>query len=232
MFQNTSLYLVEERVGKFISKKLDEIKLPSCSEDNGLEHYMNFETKEDGLITHNFEIGVQWNYKFAKKLSKKIWIHLQELYYFLDDYQELKGYLSVFLAETSSKYHIDSDGAISALTDPYYYRVWIQQKLEKNPNYLFNVFGNKYTLKDNTSHLTLFEILQSLNLKFGYHRISPPKRYQRHKGYRDHGSLQDESTKARKAFKDDFTVQELQNKLEERRKEQADLADLIKGFLQ
>lgn len=58
------------------------------------------------------------------------------------------------------------------------------------------------------------------------------KRLIRHRGYRDHGSLADESSIGRKEYEKDFTSTEEQNKIEEQRDTLDDMEDFIFGLIQ
>lgn len=59
-----------------------------------------------------------------------------------------------------------------------------------------------------------------------------PKRLVRHRGYRDHGSLADESTIGVKEYKKDFSSTELQNYIEEEREARKDMEEFCFGLMQ
>lgn len=231
MLLSSRFYSVESQARDRIRQRIRELELTSDSEDNGLEHYMERE-EFDLLATHNYDIGVTWNSKFAKKLSKKILIKLWEISYFLED-EELRGKILVFITEMSEKYHIQDDLAIAAeFASKEYFLLAFQDKLYKHPQYLNNLIGNRYTLKDNKEHLDIFEILKKLNLQYGIRRIAKAKKPQRHKGYRDHGSLSDETSRVLKEeWKSDQQNYDIQEKEEQRQKELEDTLEFIKGFL-
>jgi hypothetical protein len=187
----------------------------------------------DLLVTHNYDIGIFYNQKFAKKLSKKIVIKLWEISYFLPD-ENLRGMILSFVQDNEKKFHLQEDLAFAAeFSSEIYFKLALSDKLYKHPQYLFNLIGNKYTLKDNKQHLDIFEILKMLNLHYGIKKIPKAKKPQRHKGYRDHGSLSDETSRViRNEYQSDYTNYELQEKLDLREKERQDTLDFIKGFLE
>lgn len=231
MILSSSFYSIESRVRSHILQKLQESELTSDSEDHGLEHYMSKEN-DGNFELENYEIRLLWNRKFAKKLSKKVLLKLWEVSYFLDD-ERLRGKVVDFLSQNEKKYHLQNDLAYKAeFASKTYFILFLQEKLIEQPSYLFNVIGNKYTLKDNKSHLDVFEILSALNLRYSYRPKQKPKRTQRHKGYRDHGSLSDETSRVlREEWKNDYQNYELEEEKEKLRKEEEDLLDFIKGFL-
>jgi len=231
MILSDSFYSVENRARCRINQRLQELELTSDSEDNGLEHYMSRE-EFDQLATHNYDIGVFWSRKFAKKLTKKIIVKLWEVSYFFDD-EQLQGMILSFITENELKYHIQDDPAIAAeFASKIYFQLAFQDKLWKSPQYLSNIIENKYTLSNNEEHLDIFEILKNLNLHYGIRKIAKAKKPQRHKGYRDHGSLSDETSRVLKEeWKNDYSNYEIQQKEEESQKELEDTIEFIKGFL-
>lgn len=231
MLLSSRFYSVESQVRDRIRQRLQEMELTSDSEDSGLEHYMNRE-EFDQLATHNYDIGVFWNKKFAKKLTKKIVVKLMELSYFLES-ESLRGKILSFVTENEKKFHFNDDPAITAeFASKEYFLLVFQDKLWKSPQYLANLVGNSYTLNDNELHLDLFEILKALNLHYGIRKIAKAKKPQRHKGYRDHGSLSDETSRILKEeWRKDYSNFELQQKEEIRKKELEDTVEFLKGFL-
>lgn len=225
-------YSVEERARSLIKKKLQSLELTSDSEDSGLEHYMERE-EFNQLATHNYDIGVFYNKKFSRKLSKKILVKLWEISYFIED-ENLRGMILSFVQENEKKFHIQNDPAISAeFASIVYFKLFFESKLRNQPQYLNNLIGNKYTLRDNTEHLTLFEIIKNLKLHYGIKMIAKAKKPQRHKGYRDHGSLSDETSRViRREFLNDDQSFDLQLKKEIREKKEQDALEILKGFLQ
>lgn len=231
MFLSTHFYSIENRVRIKLTTQAAALKLASGSEDSGLEHYMAREV--DGqLQSHLEEIGVVWNQRFARKLSKKVLIQLWDVVQFLDN-SFIRGCLAEFLLTNERKYHLDQDVAFKArFESKAYHSLYLQEKLSLEQSYLDNICGNRYTLADNKTHLTLLEILQNLNFQIGVKKLGRPKKLQRHKGYRDHGSLPDESTKARrKGVSEDFNLTQLQLKKEQEEKELSDALELLKGWL-
>ena len=231
MLLSQQLYSIEVRVREKIAAEFQRLELTSDSEDSGLEHYMSRE-EFDVLATHNYDIGVRYNTKFAKKLSKKIVYHLWELSYFFEN-ENIRGMLLSFIEDNRKKFHIDDDLVISTeFESKEYFLLAISDKLWKHPHYFDNLTGNKYTLKDNKTHLTLFEILKALNLHYGISKIARPKKLQRHKGYRDHGSLSDETSRVtRNEWQSDQQNYALIEKELERKKIEEDTKEFIKGFL-
>lgn len=59
-----------------------------------------------------------------------------------------------------------------------------------------------------------------------------PKRPQRHRGYRDHGSLADESSIGMKEYRKDYSATEEQNYIEEQREALNDAEEFLFGFMQ
>lgn len=92
-----------------------------------------------------------------------------------------------------------------------------------------------YVLESNVLGYTSSEVFGNLIASKPFIKLlalknRKPKRLERHRGYRDHGSLAPDSSKHLREFKIDYSSTELQNIIEEKRKLIEDTAGLVEGF--
>jgi hypothetical protein len=100
-------------------------------------------------------------------------------------------------------------------------------RLQRKPELYYGMFYQNYSRKKN-KNISIFTIFDKI---FIPHPVTlykrTPKRPQRHRGYRDHGSLGSEFSKTVKQQATDWTFRE---KEEEKRKKRKDLQDFLLGF--
>ena len=232
MFLSSTYSSQEEKLRNYIIKfsETGHEREQSASERYGLEHFLEKEVY-GSLESHKTEIKVVGRKKVSKLLTKKILMALWDIAQFLDDKE--RALILQFILDNQQRFNIESDVSFKLrLSSKQIHVLYLQEQLERNQNFLINLVKNKYTLKDNESHWTILEILQELRLHYSVSRIPKAQKPQFKKGYRDHGSLADISTRARRLQNlEDINNLEAHLEKERREKEQNDLYLLILGSL-
>lgn len=155
--------------------------------------------------------------EFIYEILRGITIEFPESAYLLEDLRQLfkrRGYRNArylyleTLTDNCFAYELDTKLLPKTPTRRYYYRLFSQK------------FGKK--------RLTLAQVFQEYFFTDFVELNRPkPKKVQRHKGYRDHGSLGSEFSQTLKQQSTDWTLRE---DAERREKLKQDLLDFLSGF--
>lgn len=188
------------------------------------------------LSTGKFDYELRTNYRLLKHLSADqkidLYIILRILRLSYPENERLKLFL-FDLEEIFKKKQIDQNDRYFYLShlDDKYFELFIFDLFltKKNLRFFARRIHQKIPEKDNQTILEILISWLQSPIRMIFISRQKPKKLQRHKGYRDHGSLGSDYSKTRKDQSTDWTVRE--EMLEQEAREDTYLP-LIKGFLE
>lgn len=112
------------------------------------------------------------------------------------------------------------------------YELKLKLLLRSEPEMIIYILESDVLGKNSNEVFGNILAYQHIDIKLLEYNRRKPKRLIRHRGYRDHGSLADDSTIGSKEYRKDYSSTDLQNRIEEEREILNDTEELIFGFYQ